>query len=204
MFTIAHIYGQSNTERFQLIELPYSTNALEPVISKATMELHHGKHLQTYVKNLNQLINNTTFADASLEEIVQKSEGDIFNNAGQILNHNLYFIQFSPKGGGVPKGKLADAIKKKWGSFDNFKKEFVKTSISLFGSGWVWLAKDKSNNLFIGKYPNGSNPMKEGLTPLLGFDVWEHAYYLDYQNRRSEHLNALWNIIDWSVIETRF
>ena len=190
--------------KFELIKLPYAANALEPVISKATIEFHHGKHLQAYVNNLNNLIPGTKFENAPLEQIVAESDGAIFNNAGQILNHNLYFTQFSPKGGGEPKGKLAEAIKASWGSFDNFKKEFNAAGAGLFGSGWVWLAKDKDGKLSITKEPNGSNPVAHGLVPLLGFDVWEHAYYLDYQNRRPDHLNALWNIVDWDAVGERY
>lgn len=186
--------------KFELIKLPYAADALEPVISKATIEFHHGKHLQAYVNNLNNLIPGTKFENAPLEQIVAESDGAIFNNAGQILNHNLYFTQFSPNGGGEPKGKLADAIKATWGSFEDFKKEFNAAGAGLFGSGWVWLAKDKDGKLSITKEANGSNPVAKGLTPILGFDVWEHAYYLDYQNRRPDHLNALWQIVDWDAV----
>jgi len=195
---------KENVMKFELVKLPYATDALEPVISKQTIELHHGKHLQTYVNNLNNLIQGTKFENADLETIVKESDGAIFNNAGQTLNHNLYFLSFSPKGGGEPKGTLAEAINKKWGSFDNFKKEFNDAGTSLFGSGWVWLAKDASGNLSIEKEPNGSNPVKRGLTPILGFDVWEHAYYLDYQNRRADHLKEIWKIIDWDAVGKRY
>ena len=190
--------------KFELIKLPYAADALEPVISKATIEFHHGKHLQAYVNNLNNLIPGTKFENAPLEQIVAESDGAIFNNAGQILNHNLYFTQFSPNGGGEPKGKLADAIKATWGSFEDFKKEFNAAGAGLFGSGWVWLAKDKDGELSITKEANGSNPVAKGLTPILGFDVWEHAYYLDYQNRRPDHLNALWQIVDWDAVGKRY
>lgn len=190
--------------KFELIQLPYAANALEPVISKETIEFHHGKHLQAYVNNLNNLIPGTKFENAPLEQIVAESEGAIFNNAGQILNHNLYFTQFSPKGGGKPSGKLAEAIDKTWGSFENFQKEFNTAGAGLFGSGWVWLAKDKDGKLSITKEANGSNPVAKGLTPILGFDVWEHAYYLDYQNRRPDHLAALWKIVDWDAVGKRF
>ena len=190
--------------KFELIQLPYAANALEPVISKETIEFHHGKHLQAYVNNLNNLIPGTKFENAPLEQIVAESDGAIFNNAGQILNHNLYFTQFSPKGGGKPSGKLAEAIDKTWGSFDNFKKEFNAAGAGLFGSGWVWLAKDKDGKLSITKEANGSNPVAKGLTPILGFDVWEHAYYLDYQNRRPDHLAALWKIVDWDAVGKRY
>jgi Fe-Mn family superoxide dismutase len=190
--------------KFELIKLPYAADALEPVISKQTISLHHGKHLQTYVNNLNNLIPGTRFEGADLETIVKESTGSIFNNAGQILNHNLYFTQFSPKGGGNPSGKLAEAIKTTWGSFDKFRKEFETAGAGLFGSGWVWLAKDKDGHLSITQEPNAGNPLTKGLTPLLGFDVWEHAYYLDYQNRRADHLKELWKIVDWNAVEKRW
>ena len=190
--------------KFELIQLPYAANALEPVISKETIEFHHGKHLQAYVNNLNNLIPGTKFENAPLEQIVAESDGAIFNNAGQILNHNLYFTQFSPKGGGKPSGKLAEAIDKTWGSFENFQKEFNTAGAGLFGSGWVWLAKDKDAKLSITKEANGSNPVAKGLTPILGFDVWEHAYYLDYQNRRPDHLAALCKIVDWDAVGKRY
>lgn len=195
---------KSEVMKFELIQLPYASNALEPVISKATIDFHYGKHLQTYVNNLNNLVPGTKFENVSLETIVSESDGAIFNNAGQVLNHNLYFTQFSPKGGGQPTGKLAEAINATWGSFENFQKEFVTSGTGLFGAGWAWLAKDKDGKLSITKEANGSNPVTKGLTPLLGFDVWEHAYYLDYQNRRPDHLNALWAIVDWDVVGKRY
>ena len=190
--------------KFELPKLPYAMDALAPVISQQTIELHYGKHLQTYINNLNNLIQGTKFENADLETIVKESDGAIFNNAGQTLNHNIYFLSFSPKGGGEPKGKLAEAIKKQWGSFEEFKKEFNAAAVSLFGSGWAWLAKDNSGKLTIEKEPNGGNPIKRGLTPILGFDVWEHAYYLDYENRRADHLNELWKIINWDVVSERY
>lgn len=193
-----------NVMKFELIELPYDSGALAPVISKQTIELHHGKHLQAYVNKLNELIPGTRFENADLETIVKESDGAIFNNAGQILNHNLYFTQFSPNGGGDPTGPLAEAINATWGSFEAFKKEFVDSGVALFGSGWVWLAKDDKGSLSITKEANGGNPVVKGLTPLLGFDVWEHAYYLDYQNRRVDHLNELWKIIDWDAVNKRY
>lgn len=190
--------------KFELITLPYATDALEPVISKETVEFHHGKHLRTYVDNLNKLIQGTPYEEADLETIVRESDGPVFNNAGQTLNHNLYFLSLSPDGGGEPTGALAKAIDDQWGSFENFKEEFTKAGTSLFGSGWVWLAKDPNGQLVITQEPNGSNPVAHGMTPILGFDVWEHAYYLDYQNRRPDHLNALWNIIDWEEVGKRY
>lgn len=190
--------------KFELPKLPYATDALEPVISKQTIELHYGKHLQTYINNLNNLIQGTKFENADLETIVKESDGGIFNNAGQTLNHNIYFLSFSPNGGGEPKGKLSEAINKQWGSFEEFKKEFNAAGTALFGSGWVWLAKDKDGKLTIEKEANAGNPVKKGLVPILGFDVWEHAYYLDYQNRRADHLVEIWKIIDWNVVSERY
>jgi Fe-Mn family superoxide dismutase len=183
---------KTKTMKFELPKLPYATNALEPVIGQQTVELHYGKHLQTYITNLNNLIQGTEFENADLETIVKESDGAIFNNAGQTLNHNIYFLSFSSDGGGEPKGKLADAIKAEWGSFENFKKEFQTAGTAVFGSGWVWLAKDSAGKLQITKEANAGNPVTKGLTPLLGFDVWEHAYYLDYQIRRADHLAELW------------
>ena len=188
----------------ELIQLPYATNALEPVISKQTIEFHYGKHLQGYVNNLTNLVKGTELENANLETIVKQSDGAIFNNSGQILNHNLYFLQFSPKGGGKPSGRLAQAIDAAWGTFENFQKEFETAGAGLFGSGWVWLAADKNGKLSITKEPNAGNPIMKGLKPLLTFDVWEHAYYLDYQNRRADHLKSLWSIVDWKTVESRY
>ena len=190
---------------FELITLPYSTDALEPVISAQTFAFHHGKHLQGYVDNLNKLLPSSSFEEMALEEIVCKAEGAVFNNAGQILNHNLYFEQFSaPKEDPKPKGALAAQIEKQWGSFEAFKEAFVAKGVGLFGSGWVWLSKAQDESLVITQEPGANNPVVKGLKPLLTFDVWEHAYYLDYQNRRAAHLQELWKIIDWDVIEERF
>ncbi|MDR0743596.1 MAG: superoxide dismutase [Tannerella sp.] len=194
----------SSAKEFVLFKLPYESNSLEPVISKQTVELHHGKHVQAYINNLNKLIKGTPFENASLEDIVKYSDGGLFNNAAQVWNHEFYFNTFSPKGGGEPSGALADAINKQFGSFENFKKEFNAASVGLFGSGWSWLAKDKSGKLVILKESNAGNPLKAGLTALIGFDVWEHSYYIDYQNRRADHVEALWKIIDWKVVEKRF
>ena len=190
--------------KFELIQLPYAPNALEPAISAETLSFHHGKHLKTYVDNLNKLIIGTEFENADLNTIVQKSEGGIFNNAGQTLNHNLYFTQFRPGKGGAPKGKLGETIDKQFGSFEKFKEEFNTAGTTLFGSGWVWLASDANGKLSIEKEPNAGNPVRKGLNPLLGFDVWEHAYYLTYQNRRADHLKDLWNIVDWDIVESRY
>jgi Fe-Mn family superoxide dismutase len=191
-------------KKFELMALPYALEALEPVISKQTLEFHHGKHLAGYVNNLNGLLDGNPLAESSLEDIVCKATGGILNNAGQILNHNLYFGQFcAPKADNKPVGKLAEVIARDFGSFEAFKDEFQKKGATLFGSGWVWLSADKDGKLIITQETNAANPIQKGLKPLLTFDVWEHAYYLDYQNRRPDHLSALWQIIDWNVIENR-
>ena len=192
-------------KKFELMALPYAVEALEPVISRETLEFHHGKHLAGYVNNLNGLLPGSGFEEASLEEIVCKATGGILNNAGQILNHNLYFGQFcAAKAENAPTGKLGEAIIRDFGSFVAFKEAFLKAGATLFGSGWVWLSADKDGKLVITQETNAANPIQKDLKPLLTFDVWEHAYYLDYQNRRPDHLNALWHIIDWDVIEKRF
>ncbi len=190
-------------EKFKLMVLPYAPEALEPVISRETIGFHHGKHLAAYVNNLNGLLEGSGFENATLEEIVCKASGGLLNNAGQILNHELYFGQFS-KPSEAPLGALAKAITRDFGSFEAFKEEFQKAGATLFGSGWVWLSADREGKLVITQEPNAANPVQKGLTPLLTFDVWEHAYYLDYQNRRPDHLAALWQIMDWDVISERY
>ena len=199
---------------FSLIQLPYADNALEPIISARTISFHHGKHLQTYVDNLNKLIAGTEYESMSLEDIVVKSAAAgqsaiaIFNNAGQILNHNLYFTQFKAVNDTTtskPKeSKLKSQIEKQWGTLEAFQAEFEAKGTSLFGSGWVWLAAAADGSLAITQEPGAGNPLTKGLRPLLTFDVWEHAYYLDYQNRRAAQLHDLWKIVDWSVLEKRF
>lgn len=190
--------------KFTLMTLPYAPDALEPIISKETIGFHHGKHLAGYVNNLNGLLEGSPLAGLPLEEIVLKAEGGMLNNAGQILNHNMYFGQFcAPKADNRPTGKLAEAIVRDFGSFDAFQEAFQKAGATLFGSGWVWLSADKDGKLVITQEANAANPIQKGLKPLLTFDVWEHAYYLDYQNRRPDHLAALWSIVNWSVIESR-
>ena len=202
-------------KKYELMALPYAPEALEPVISKETIGFHHGKHLQAYVDNLNKLASPpdpSPIGEGShgelevLKELVLHSEGAVFNNAGQILNHELYFLQFKPVGEAAqgPKGALAAQIEKQWGSVEAFKAEFEAKGVGLFGSGWVWLSADADGNLVITQEQGASNPVVKGLKPLLTFDVWEHAYYLDYQNRRAAHLSALWQIIDWSVIAARY
>lgn len=209
--------------------LPYSLNALEPVISARTLEFHHGKHLKAYVDNLNKLIAGTGFENLELETIILKAHNtlqdpestqenltlarSIFNNAGQVLNHNLYFEQFAPfKNDGdtgcisnlTEEMNLCKAIVNQWGSIENFKAEFVAKGVSLFGSGWVWLSSKKDGELIITQEAGASNPIIKGLKPLLTFDVWEHAYYLDYQNKRVEQLNALWSKLNWEIISKRY
>lgn len=190
--------------KYQLIQLPYEANALEPVISKETIGFHHGKHLQAYVNNLNAAIEGTKYEDMPLEEIVKTAEGGVFNNAGQILNHNMYFQQFrAPKSDNKPTGVIAQWIDQQFGSFEAFKEEFAKKGAGLFGSGWVWLSADKDGKLVITQETNAGNPVQRGLKPLLTFDVWEHAYYIDYQNRRPDYLKALWDIVNWDVVNER-
>ena len=191
---------------FELVKLSYEMEALEPVISAQTLSFHHGKHLQAYVDNLNKLLPGSEYEGMELEEIVKKAPaGPVFNNAGQILNHELYFMQFKPvnEGAHEPEGALAAQIVKQWGSVEAFKAEFEAKGVGLFGSGWVWLSADADGNLVITQEQGASIPVVKGLRPLLTFDVWEHAYYLDYQNRRAAHLSALWQIVDWKVIAER-
>ena len=190
--------------KFELMALPYAPDALEPVISKETIAFHHGKHLAAYVNNLNGLLEGSPLAELPLEEIVLKAEGGMLNNAGQILNHELYFAQFSGNPKSAPTGRLAESIIRDFGSFEAFKEEFQKKGATLFGSGWVWLSADMDGKLVITQETNAANPIQKGLKPLLTFDVWEHAYYLDYQNRRPDHLAALWQIVNWEVIENRY
>ena len=189
---------------FTLIPLPYALEALEPVISAQTLSYHHGKHLQAYVDNLNKLLPASGLEELPLEDIVAQSSGALFNNAGQVLNHNLYFTQFCNGGSKLPEGALKAQLLKQWGSLDAFKTEFEAKGVGLFGSGWVWLQADDAGNLSIAQYSGADNPIAHGLKPVLTFDVWEHAYYLDYQNRRAAHLAALWQIVDWNVIGVRY
>lgn len=190
---------------YEMTKLPYAHEALEPVISQQTVDFHYGKHLQAYVNNLNNLVPGTEYEGKTVEEIVATApDGAVFNNAGQVLNHTLYFLQFTPNPSRKePAGKLREAIDRDFGSFENMKKELNAAATGLFGSGWAWLAVDKDGKLHITKEANGSNPLRKGMTPLLGFDVWEHAYYLDFQNRRADHIQALWDIIDWEAVEKR-
>ncbi|NLJ82568.1 MAG: superoxide dismutase [Bacteroidales bacterium] len=188
----------------ELPKLPYEHNALEPIISQKTIEFHYGKHHQAYVNNLNNLIKGTDLEKKDLVEIIKTSEGGVFNNAAQVWNHTFYFYQFIPGGKGQPSEDFLNAIEKQWGSLEDFKKEFNTASATLFGSGWAWLVKNKEGKLEITKESNAGTPLTKGLRPILTFDVWEHAYYIDYQNRRPDYLNALWSIINWDEINKRF
>ena len=186
--------------QFAMPALPYE--ALGDVISQQTLSFHHGKHLKAYVDNLNKLLPGSGLEGLALQEVVRRSEGGLFNNAGQVLNHTMYFEQFSPAARPM-SAAFATRIEKDFGSVDAFKKEFEQKGATLFGSGWVWLSADKEGKLVITQQRNAENPVTAGLTPLLTFDVWEHAYYLDYQNRRADYLAALWQLVDWPVVENR-
>ncbi|HBI21570.1 MAG TPA: superoxide dismutase [Fe] [Legionella sp.] len=182
---------------FTLPELPYAMDALSPHISKETLEYHYGKHHQAYVTNLNKLIVDSDFALMTLEQVIKKSSGGIFNNAAQVWNHTFYWHCLSPNGGGEPSGKLADAIRLAFGSFAAFQEQFTQTAIATFGSGWAWLVQDEQDRLKIISTSNAATPMTEGLTALLTCDVWEHAYYIDYRNARPTYLNAFWQLVNW-------
>lgn len=189
--------------KHNLPELPYSMDALEPVISKETLEYHYGKHHQAYVNNLNKLIEGTEFEDMSLEDIIVKSSGGIFNNAAQVFNHTFYWNCLSPDGGGEPKGELLDAIKESFGSFADFKEKFSQTATGTFGSGWAWLVKDKDGKLEIVSTSNAGNPLTEEKTPLLTCDVWEHAYYIDYRNARPSYVEKYWDLVNWDFVASK-
>ena len=184
--------------------LPYPVDALQPVISARTIDFHYGKHEKAYIDTLNSLIEGTEFADMPLEEIIVKREGKLFNNASQAWNHIFYFFQFAPDGLKEPAGRLREKIDGQFGSFEEFKKKFEEAGATLFGSGWVWLSCDDKGELYITQGGNASNPMTDGLRPLLTFNVWEHAYYLDYQNKRADYLHRLWDIVDWDIIGIRY
>ena len=189
---------------FNLPELPYQKNALEPYISGKTIEFHYGKHHKTYVEKVNGLIEGTEFENASLEDIVKKANGGIFNNGAQVWNHSFYFFQFNPNGSKEPENELKKAIETKFGSFEAFKEEFSNAAATLFGSGWAWLVKNGSGQLEIVQTSNAGNPIRDGKTPLLTCDVWEHAYYLDKQNARPKYIEDFWKIVDWKIIGDRF
>lgn len=184
----------------ELPPLPYAMTALEPHISKETLEYHHGKHHKTYVDNLNKLIPGTEFEHSSLEEIVQKATGPIFNNAAQVWNHTFYWHCLAPNAGGEPTGKLAEAINQAFGSFAEFKEKFSATAISTFGSGWAWLVKNKQGQLELISTSNAGTPLRDGQVALLTCDVWEHAYYVDYRNARAKYVEHFWDLVNWEFV----
>lgn len=188
---------------FELPKLPYGLDALAPHISKETLEYHYGKHHQSYVDKLNGLVPGTEFENASLEDIVRKADGGIFNNGAQVWNHTFYFTGLSPEGGGEPDGKLAELINKSFGSFSEFKEKFSNAAATLFGSGWAWLVQKDGGGLDIVQESNAGNPLRNGLKPLLTIDVWEHAYYLDTQNKRPAYIDAFWKLVDWKAVAGR-
>lgn len=189
---------------FELPALPYAKNALEPYISEKTLDFHYGKHHQAYVNNLNNLVPGTKFENADLETIIKEADGGIFNNGAQVWNHTFYFMQFATDGCHEPKDELKAAIEAEWGSVEAFKEAFSKAAATLFGSGWAWLVKDAAGNLSIVQTGNAGNPMRDGLTPLMTCDVWEHAYYLDKQNARPKYIEDFWKVLDWKVVSARF
>lgn len=189
---------------FELPPLPYDKKALAPFISEETLEYHYGKHHQTYVNTLNNLIPGTEFEGKPLEEIIKNSSGGIFNNAAQVWNHTFYWHCMKPNGGGQPAGELAESINKTFGSFDKFKEDFTKTAIGTFGSGWAWLVKKADGSLALASTIGAGNPMTSGDTPLLTCDVWEHAYYIDYRNLRPKYVEAFWNLVNWDFVAKNF
>ena len=189
---------------FQLPTLPYAMDALQPYLSKETLEYHYGKHHQAYVNNLNNLTKDTEFANLSLEEVIMKSTGGMFNNAAKIWNHTFYWNGMIPNSTGTPAGQLADAIMKTFGSFEAFKKQFSQSAITLFGSGWTWLVKNAQGELEIMNTSNAGLPMKEGKRALLTCDVWEHAYYIDYRNVRATYIENFWKLVNWDFVSTHF
>ncbi|MFP4488274.1 MAG: superoxide dismutase [Bacteroidales bacterium] len=190
--------------KHELPKLPYEKDALKPYISEETIEYHYGKHHSTYVDKLNGLISGSQYEDAGLESIIKNAEGGIFNNAAQVWNHTFYFEGFSPDGSREPKGELAEAIKTSFGSFEKFKEEFSTAGATLFGSGWVWLVKNNNGSLSIVQKSNAENPLQDGQKPLLTCDVWEHAYYIDYRNKRPDYIKSFWEIVDWDIIAGRY
>lgn len=189
---------------FELPKLPYKLDSLVPFISQETLEFHYGKHHQTYVNNLNGLVTGTEFENSELESMIGKAEGAIFNNAAQIWNHTFYFESFSKDGRKLPSGPLADEINRSFGSFESFRELFTKSAATLFGSGWAWLANKDDGTLQILQESNAGNPLRKGLKPLLTCDVWEHAYYIDYRNRRPDYIKSFWEIVDWDIISMRY
>ena len=188
----------------KLPELPYAKDALVPHISAETLEYHYGKHHKTYVDNLNRLISGTGFENSSLQDIVQKASGGIFNNAAQVWNHTFYWNCLLPKGGGEPSGALANAITRDFGSFAQFKEKFTNAAVTLFGSGWAWIVKNNDGSLAIETASNAGNPLKDGRKPLLTCDVWEHAYYIDYRNARAKYVESFWKLVNWDFVSQHF
>ena len=189
---------------FELPKLPYELDALQPHISKETLEYHYGKHHQTYVTNLNNLTKDTAQANASLEDIIMQADGGLFNNAAQVWNHTFYWHCLTPNAKAKPEGDLLMAIEKSFGSFEDFKTEFSQAAITQFGSGWAWLVKDGAGNLSIMKTGNADLPMKHGKQALLTCDVWEHAYYIDYRNARPKYVESFWNLVNWDFVAENF
>jgi Fe-Mn family superoxide dismutase len=189
---------------FELPKLPYKLNSLVPYISEETLDFHYGKHHQTYVNNLNGLVPGTEYENASLESIIKKAEGGIYNNAAQVWNHTFYFESFSLNGRKIPAGVLAEAISSSFGSFDSFKEQFNKAAATLFGAGWAWLVKNDDGSLQIIQESNAGNPLRKGLKPIMTCDVWEHAYYIDYRNRRPDYIKSFWEILDWELVAKRY
>ncbi|MFZ2340125.1 MAG: superoxide dismutase [Bacteroidales bacterium] len=189
---------------FELPKLPYPADALVPFISAETIEYHYGKHHQAYVNNLNGLVPGTEFADADLATIIRTANGPIFNNGAQVWNHTFYFESFSKTGLRMPVGPLAEAIKESFGSFEGFREQFAKSATGLFGSGWAWLVSEEEGKLRIVQESNAGNPLRNGLKPLLTCDVWEHAYYIDYRNRRPDYIKSFWEVLDWNIISNRY
>ena len=188
----------------ELPALPFAKDALEPVISAETIDFHYGKHHQAYVTNLNNLVPGTAFENASLEDIVMQADGGIFNNAAQVWNHTFYWNGLSPDGGGEPAGALGAAIDAAFGSFDAFKEDFIKSAIGNFGSGWTWLVKNGDGSVAIVNTSNAANPLRDGMTPLLTIDVWEHAYYIDYRNARPKYMGEIWKIVNWEFVASNY
>ena len=189
---------------FELPALPYAMDALEPHLSKETLEFHYGKHHAAYVNNLNKLVPGSRFEHASLETIVQEAEGGIFNSGAQVWNHSFYWNCLSPEGGGEPEGKIKEAIDREFGSFGQFKEQFTQAAATLFGSGWAWLVCDRAGKLSIVQESNAGNPLRKGLTPLLTCDVWEHAYYIDQRNKRPDYIASFWKVVNWKAVEAYY
>lgn len=189
---------------FTLPALPFAKDALAPHISAETLEYHYGKHHNAYVVNLNGLIEGTEFSGMSLEDIIKKSSGPVFNNAAQVWNHTFYWNGLSPEGGGEPTGALGAAIDKAFGSFSAFKEAFIKSAIGNFGSGWTWLVKNDDGSVAIVNTSNAATPLRDGLTPLMTIDVWEHAYYIDYRNARPKYLDEIWKLVNWDFVAANY